>query len=129
MMHWTSPYRTPPPRPSPPIYRGRLGQPPSCVQGPPSPSPASQPLHRDPQPWPCMPLYMFKFVQVGLTIQGHLPAPQPGMFKLVYYEPHMESKRAVRILLECFLVESIIVSRVFLQNWDNLALSFMPSLL
>ena len=84
MMHGTSACRTPGPVPLWP--ETPWPQPPSPVQGPPIPSPTSQPLQRDPQPWHCMPLYMFKFVQVGLAIQGHLPAPQPGTFKLFHYE-------------------------------------------
>ena len=43
---------------------------------------------------------MFKLVQLGHHSSGHQP---PDMFKLVHYEACTVGKRAVGILLECFL--------------------------
>ena len=55
-----------------------------------------KPLYRDTPRLTCSNLFY-----LDLIVQGpHLP----DMFKLVYYEAHPVGKRAVDILLECFLV-------------------------
>ena len=57
------------------------------IQGPPGPTPPNlygTSLHRDPQGW---------------------PTPTLDKFKLLHYEARVVGKRAIRIILECFLVQ------------------------
>ena len=78
MMQWTSSYRDPSPTPS--------------SNGPHWPKP--------PSPTPRAGSNFFK---LDLTVQG-LPTPSPEMFQLAYFKASMVGKRAVGILLKCFLV-------------------------
>ena len=63
---------------------------------------------------------MFKLVQLGPHCTGISPPPFPCpqyMFKPVHYEAHTVGKRAVDILLECFIVCILWRYFCFLQFW------------
>ena len=65
-------------------------------------------LYRDPQSlfWACL-WGMFKLVELGPHCTW-TPSPRPFL-KLVHYEAHTVGKLAVGILLECFLVLTMII--------------------